>query len=76
VTTPAQEFVFLASLKAAAAIRETARAQALANFDPSNPTNFVNYVAATSAADATFRATVAAAAAAADITLTPPGASS
>ena len=76
MTTPAQEYTFLAALQSAEAVRQTARAQALASFDPSDPTNFASYVAAVAAANAVFRASVVAAAVAADITITRPGSSS
>jgi hypothetical protein len=76
MSTPAQERVFEAALRTAEAIRRTAREQALASFDPTDPLNFPLYVAAVTAADSTFKATVIAAAAAAEIALTPPGASS
>jgi hypothetical protein len=72
-TTPAQDRVFVAALRTAAAIRETARERALIDFDPTDPLNFPLYVAAVTAADSTFKASVVAAAAAANITLTPPG---
>jgi hypothetical protein len=73
MTTPAQERVFEAALQSAEAVRQTARASALASFDPRVPTNFASYVAATAAADAVFRAAVVAAAADAGIALTQAG---
>jgi hypothetical protein len=76
MTTAQQEYAFLAALQSAEAIRQVARQQALSSFDPSVPTNFASYVAATAAADAVFRASVVAAAAVANITLAPPGSSS
>jgi hypothetical protein len=76
MTTPAQERVFVAALRTAAAIRETAREQALASFDPTDPLNFSLYTTAVAAADATFRASVTAAAVAAEITIPRPGSSS
>jgi hypothetical protein len=69
MTTPEQERVFVAALRTAAAVRLTAREQALNSFDPTNPLNFSLYVAAVTAADSTFKATVIAAAAVAEITL-------
>jgi hypothetical protein len=75
VPTASQEYTFLAALQSAEAVRQVARAQALASFDPTDPTHFASYVAATAAANAVFRASVVAAAAAANITLAPPGSS-
>ena len=68
-----QERVFKGALRAAAAVRETARAQAFVSFSPVDPTNFEAFTAAVEAADVTFKASVTAAAVAAGITLTPPG---
>jgi hypothetical protein len=73
MSTPEQERIFVAALRAAAAVRETAREQALSSFDPTDPANFTAFTAAITAADVTFRQSVTAAAVAADIR---PGASS
>jgi hypothetical protein len=73
MTTPEQERIFVAALRAAAAVRLTAREQALASFDPTDPLNFSPYVAAVTAADVTYKATVLAAVNTAGITLAPPG---
>jgi hypothetical protein len=76
MSTPAQEYAFIAALQSAEAIRQVARQQALAAFDPRNPVNFPLYTTAVAAADEVFRATVTAAALVAGVTLAPPGASS
>jgi hypothetical protein len=44
-TTPEQERIFVATLRTAAAVRLTAREQALASFNPTDPLNFSLYVA-------------------------------
>jgi hypothetical protein len=69
MSTPEQERIFIAALRAAEAIRRTAREQALVNFVPTDPVNFPLYVAAVQAADAVFKTTVLAAAADAGIAL-------
>jgi hypothetical protein len=58
MTAPEQERVFIAALRAAEAVRRVAREQALVNFVPTDPLNFPLYVAAVTAADSTFKATV------------------
>jgi hypothetical protein len=74
--SPEQERVFKGALRAAAAIRETARAQAFVSFSPVDPTNFEAFTAAVEAADVAFKVAVTAAAVVAGITLTQAGPSS
>jgi hypothetical protein len=69
MATPEQERVFLGALRAAAAIRNTAREQALSSFPPSDPANFIAFTTAIQAADDVFRSSVTSAAVVADVVI-------